>query len=291
MDKGNSYPFDNVKVDENALYRKIWSKKHISSWFFLRNAVRSSLIQAVQQSSAWVKHYHRSRKKCKSQAEHSFIVGISYSKMLSGPLLSTIILSAASVEAFSRHCFVSSLRAKYHHIGQKEIDEAFLEFDTSPAANRMKFVASIAKAKEVSADLTTEIVELFGFRNSVMHSDPIYHSEECKSLIKLKVNKKNNRTEEKRPSKFKYYPDLTSNNMPLSLSHSLLSTTAHDKLVEHIIGTAEAADILEFLDEVDMTHVDRGLLWGDPTFSISYGQACLMAKDMNTLIKGVNNSR
>lgn len=287
MDYSNLYPFDDLKIDDKALYKKIWSKKHISSWFFLRNAVRSLLLQAVQASAAWIQHYQRSREKCKSPAEHSFIVGLSYSQMLSGPLLSPIILSAASIEAFSRHCFVSTIRTKCGHVKKKEMDEAFLEFDSAPAAKRMDFVASAVKAKEVSDDLKTEINELFGFRNSVMHSDPIYHSEECRKLIKLKVNKKENRTEEKGPSAFKFYPDLTADNLPLSLSHSVLSTITHDKLVEHITGNAEDASILEFLNEIDMTCIDGGLLWGDPTFSIDYGQTCLMAKEMNALFKEV----
>jgi hypothetical protein len=116
-----------------------------------------------------------------------------------------------------------------------------------------------------------------------MHSDPIYHSEECRKLIKLKVNKKQNQTEEKGPSKFKYYPDITAHTRPLSLTHSILSTVTHDKLVEHIAGTAEDANILDFLGEIDMTNHDSGLIWGDSTFSVDYAQACLTAQEMNSL--------
>jgi hypothetical protein len=209
--------------------------------------------------------------------------------MLSGPLLSTIILSAAPTEAFSRHCFVSSLRTKYRHVRQNEMDEAFLEFDTAPAAKRIEVIAAAVKAEELPDDVKTEINELFGFRNSVMHSDPIYHSEECRRLIKLKVNKKENQTQEKRPSKFKYYPDITAHSQPLSLSHSLLSTITHDKLVEHIVGTSESADLMEFLNEIDMTSHDKGLLWGDSTFTVNYAQACLRAQDMNSLLKELEN--
>ena len=71
----------------------------------------------------------------------------------------------------------------------------------------------------------------------------------------------------------------------MSLSHSLLSTVTHDKLVDHIISTAESSDIVEFLNEIDMTNIDKGLLWGDPTFNLNYNQASLVAKQMNAANK------
>jgi hypothetical protein len=121
-----------------------------------------------------------------------------------------------------------------------------------------------------------------------MHSDPIYHTQDFSKLIKLKVDKKEKKTVERRPSSFKFYPDLTAHNRPLSLSHSLLSTVTHDKLVEHIVGTSESADIMEFLNEIDMTNIDKGLLWGDPTFNLDYSQASLIAQEMNAINKELN---
>lgn len=277
--------FKDVNISEKQLYQKIWGKKHISSWFFIRNAVRSSLMHAVQAASMWIQHYHRSKRKCKSLADRVFIAGCSYSQMLSGPLLSTIILSASSIEAFARHCFVSILRTKAHHIRQKELDDKFYEFDNTYPVQRIQMIISEVKADKLPAQIETEINNLFGFRNEVMHSDPIYHTQDFAKLIKLKVDKKEKKTVEKRPSRFKYYPDLTAHNRPLSLSHSLLSTVTHDKLVEHIIETSESADVIEFLNEIDMTNIDKGLLWGDPTFNLDYSQASLIAQEMNSINK------
>lgn len=292
--KGISMPsshfddFDDINISERKLYHKIWGRKHISAWFFIRNAVRSSLMHAVHASSMWIQHCHRSKTKCKSLAERAFIAGESYSQMLSGPLLSTIILSASSIEAFARHCFVSALRTKYHHIRQKELDNKFFDFDNTYPVQRIKLIIAEVKAAELSEQIETEINNLFGFRNEVMHSDPLYHTQDFKKLIKLKVDKKEKKTVEKKPSSFKYYPDLTAQNRPLSLSHSLLATATHDKLVEHIISTSESADIMEFLNEIDMTNIDKGLLWGDPTFTLEYSQACLKAKEMNSINKELN---
>lgn len=274
--------------DEKIICQKIWGKKHISSWFFIRNAVRSSRLHAVQASTIWIQHCHRSKKKCNSLAERAFIAGSSYSQMVSGPLLSTIILSASSVEAFARHCFVSALRTKYNHIRQKELDDKFYEFDNTYPVQRIKQIISEVKADNLPAQIETEINNLFGFRNEVMHSDPIYHTQDFKKLIKLKVDKNEKKTVERKPSSFKYYPDLSAQNRPLSLSHSLLATATHDKLVEHIISTSESVDIMEFLNEIDMTNIDKGLLWGDPTFSLDYSQACLIATEMNSINKELN---
>lgn len=274
--------------DEKRIYQKICGKKHISSWFFIRNAVRSSLFHAVQASQKWIQHCHRSKAKCKSLAERAFIAGESYSQMISGPLLSTVILSASSIEAFARHCFVSTLRTKYHHIRQKEFDDKFFEFDNTFPVQRIQMIIAEVKADKLPVEIETEINNLFGFRNEVMHSDPVYHTQDFKKLIKLKVDKKEKKTVERKPSSFKYYPDLTAQNRPLSLSHSLLATVTHDKLVEHIISTSESVDIMEFLNEIDMTHIDSGLLWGAPTFTLDYSQASAIAREMNQINKELN---
>lgn len=152
------------------------------------------------------------------------------------------------------------------------MDDKFFEFDNTYPVKRIQMIISEVKADKLPAQIETEINNLFGFRNEVMHSDPIYHTQDFAKLIKLKVDKKEKKTVEKKPSNFKYYPDLTAQNRPLSLSHSLLSTATHDKLVEHIIGTSGSANILEFLNEIDMTNIDKGLLWGDPTFTLNYKQ-------------------
>ena len=194
MDNSHFDFLKDVNIPEKQFYQKIWCKKHISSWFFIRNAVRSSLVHAVQGASMWLQHYQRSKEKCKSPAEHVFITGFSYSQMLSGPLLSTIILSASSVEAFARHCFVSTLRTKAHHIKQKELDDKFFEFDNTFPVQRIQMIISELKAAKLPAQIETEINNLFGFRNEVMHSDPIYHTQDFHKLIKLKTDKKEKKT-------------------------------------------------------------------------------------------------
>lgn len=280
--------FEDVNISQKKLYLKIWSGKHISPWSFIRIAVRSSLMYAVHGTSMWIAHYHRAKKKCKSPAELDFITGFPYSIKLSGPFLSTVILSAASIEAFARHCFVSTLRTKAHHIKQKELDDKFFEFDNTFPVQRIQMIVSELKAAKLPTQIETEINNLFGFRNEVMHSDPIYHTQDFHKRIKLKSDKKEKKTIERGPSSFKYYPDLTTDSRPLSLSHSLLSTVTHDKLVKHIIGTSESADIMEFLNEIDMTNSDKGLLWGEPTFTLDYKQASLIAQEMNSINKELN---
>lgn len=288
MDDDTFRLFENVNIPQKKLYERIWGGKHTSPWFFIRTAVRSSLMHATQSASLWIQHYHRAKKKCKSPAELSFISGLAYADKLSGPLLSTIILSAASVEAFARHCFVSTLRTKANHTDNQEVNDKFFEFDNTSAGQRIPMIISEVKAAKLPVQIETEINNLIGFRNEIMHSDPLYLTKDSYDLIKLKSSKKEKRTVEGRPSRFKYYPDLTTASRPLTLSHSLLSTITHDKLVEHIISTSDSPNIVEFLNEIDMTNTDKGLIWGDPTFTLDYSQAKLIAKEMNLINKELN---
>lgn len=288
MDDATFKLFENVNIPKKQLYERIWGGKHTSPWFFIRIAVRSSLVHASESASQWIQHYHRAKKKCKSPAELAFISGLAYANKLSGPLLSTIILSAASVEAFARHCFVSTLRTKAHHDANQEVNDKFFEFDNTSSGQRIPMLISEVKAAKLPVQIETEINNLIGFRNEIMHSDPLYLTKDSYDLIKLKSSRKEKRTVEGGPSRFKYYPDLTTASRPLSLSHSLLSTITHDKLVEHIISTSGSPDIVEFLNEIDMTNIDKGLIWGDPTFTLNYNQASLIAKEMNSINKELN---
>jgi hypothetical protein len=288
MDDETSILFDDVNIPQKELYKKIWGGKHISPWFFTRMAVRSSLIHAAQAASLWIQHYQRAKKKCKSAAELAFISGQYYSKTLPGPLLSIIILSAASVEAFARHCFVSTLRTRAHHKRKKEVEEKFYEFDNTIPIQRIHLIISALNADMLPTQIETEINELFSFRNGVMHGDPIYHDQDLNKRITLKSDNKEKKTVERGPRQFKYYPDLTTNSRPLSLSHGLLSTITHDKLVEHIIASCVSPSILEFLNEIGMTSDDKGLIWGDQAFHLDYKQTCQIAKEMNSINKELN---
>ena len=283
MDDESSALSEDVNIQQKQLYERIWGGKHTSPWFFIRTAVRSSVMHASQSASLWIQHYHRAKKKCKSPAELAFISGLAYSDKLPGPLLSTIILSAASVEAFARHCFVSTLRTKTRHRERQELYDKFFEFDNTAAVPRIQMIISELKAAELLTPLKAEIDDLFVFRNSVMHGDPIYHPQDCWKPVRLKSDKKAKKTVEKGLRDVNYYPDLTANSRPLSLTHALLATAAHDKLVEHIVGTCESPDVLEFLSEIDMTNNDKGLIWNDTTFSLDYNHACLIAKEMNAI--------
>jgi len=288
MDDDTFDLFKDVNIPPKQLYKKIWGGKHTSNWFFIRTAVRSSLSHATHSVSLWIQHYYRAKKKCKSPAELAFISGSSYSKSLPGPLLSIIIFSAASVEAFARHCYVSTLRTKAHHIQRKEVEDKFYEFDKTIPIQRIQMIISELNADKLPAQIETEINELFSFRNGVMHGDPIYHTQDLNRRITLKSDNKEKKTVERGPRQFKFYPDLTTDSRPLSLSHCLLSTVTHDKLVEHIKSTSGSPDIIEFLSEIDMTNDDKGLIWGDETFTLDYGHACLIAKEMNYINKELN---
>lgn len=270
----------NEELTDKQLCQKIWAGKHISSWFFLRNAVRSSFLHSFHAASQWLKKCESGRVKYNSLAERVLIANVNYSIMLSGPVLSTIILSATCIEAFTRHCYVSVLRTK--HISDKTLCDNVYKFDKmkpKPLAQIEKIAYEI-RAKEISGSIRNKIDDLSKFRNDIMHSDPIYHTQNAE-LEQIKHGKG------RKPRRYKYYPDVTLSNRPLSLTHAILATITHDELIEHIKNTSEDANILKFLEEVEMTNSDGGLIWGFMP-GIKYEKAKSIAEEMNQMNKELN---
>jgi hypothetical protein len=274
LDKGDKEHF------AKQVCQTIWAGKHISSWFFLRDAARSSFLYSFHAASEWLKLCERGREKYNSLAAHVYIANTNYSLKLSGPLLSTIILSATCIEAFTRHCYVSVLRSK--RLAGKAFCDNVSKFDKmkpKPLAQVEKIVDEI-RAKQISESIRNKIDDLSKFRNDIMHSDPIYHAQNAE-LEQIKYGKG------KKPRRYKYYPDVTLSNRPLSLRHAILATITHDELVEHIQNTSEDVNILKFLEEVEMTNNDKGLIWGFMP-GIEYEQAKLISEKMNRMNKELN---
>jgi len=231
-------------------------------------------------ASQWLKKCESGRVKCNSLAERVLRANVNYSIMLSGPVLSTIILSATCIEAFTRHCYVSVLRTK--HISDKTLCDNVCRFDKmkpKPLAQIEKIAYEI-RAKEISESIRNKIDDLSKFRNDIMHSDPIYHTQNAE-LEQIKHGKGG------RPRRYKYYQDVTLSNRPLSLTHAILATITHDELIEHIKNTSEDANILEFLEEVEMTNSDGGLIW-EFMPGIKYEKAKSIAEEMNQMNKELN---
>lgn len=274
LDKGDKGHF------AKQVCQTIWAGNHISSWFFLRDAVRSSFLYSFHAALEWLKLCERGREEYNSLAARVHIANTNYSLKLSGPLLSTIILSATCIEAFTRHCYVSVLRSK--HISDKTLCDNVSKFDKmkpKPMA-QIKRIVSEVNARKISEPMENKIDDLAKFRNDVMHSDPIYHTQNAE-LEQIKHGKG------RKPRRYKYYPDVTLSNRPLSLTHAILATITHDELVEHIKNTSEDANILKFLEEVEMTNNDKGLIWGFMP-GIEYEQAKLIAEKMNRMNKELN---
>lgn len=145
---------------------------------------------------------------------------------------------------------------------------------------QIKRIVSEVNARKISEPMENKIDDLAKFRNDVMHSDPIYHTQNAE-LEQIKHGKG------RKPRRYKYYPDVTLSNRPLSLTHAILATITHDELVEHIKNTSEDANILKFLEEVEMTNNDKGLIWGFMP-GIEYEQAKLIAEKMNRMNKELN---
>jgi hypothetical protein len=277
MNKSFFKLLNTVPFSEKKLYQETWNKKHISAWFFLRKAVRSSLMDAIYTTSQWLQNCSKSKNKCGSLAERAFIADFNYSLMLSGPFLSTIIMSAASIEAFLRHCYVSVCRTKFQKIDREKLLGKIAEFDKKPPLKKIQDIISEIEAHPLPEKTEREIGDLFSFRNDVMHSDPIYHSHGFSQIIQLKRGK------EKKPRHYEYYPDITLTTRPLTLAHVILSTTSHDKLIQHIIETAKNLSILNFLDEIDMMDDDKGLVWKGIMPGIDYNSAKLLSEEMDAL--------
>ncbi len=274
--------FADSSLSERQTSDIIWSGKHISAWYFLRKAVRSSLKHSIFASIKYLEHCQTAKENHKSLAERSFLADVNYSMLLPGPLLSAIIFSASSIEAFTRHCFVSTLKIKSHKVGKHEFQKKLVEFDKTSVFDRITLVISAIKSKSLPSQLNSEVQNLFHFRNDVMHSDPIYLNQH--SALQTKTNKSKNTIYEREPRQYDgYYPDLTFGTRPLHLKHALLSTTTHDNLIKHVLGHADSVYMMEFFDEIEMTGMDGNRIWGHPVESMDYVQACNLAEDMNIM--------
>jgi len=268
--------FYGAHLSDMQICHKIWDGKHISAWFFLRDAARSSFIHAYQSSCRWLINCQKGKTKCNSLAERVLIANGNYSLLLSGPLLSSLILSAACIEAFARHCYVSVLRAKL--ISDKKLSDMMSDFEEmkpKPVAQIKRSIKEV-EAKEMSELMESKIADLSQFRNDIMHSDPVYHSQIDGELIQLKHGRS------KAPRRYKYYPDLTLSNRPLTLNHAIRSIITHDELIAHISKTSENVNVLNFFTEIDMTNNDKGLIWGFMP-GITYDQAKSVAEGMDKM--------
>lgn len=277
---------ESMSLSEQQLYQGIWNRKHISASYFLRNAVRSSLVDSIRASSQWLDNCKKAKLKCNFLAERVCIANINYSLMLPGAILSTIILSATAIEAFLRHCYISVLRTKSSGIEHATFLDKIFNFDKLSSMKRISDTISQVRADPLPSHITEEIRDLFSFRNDVVHSDPIYHTSHFLKAIQVKRDK--GKMVEKTPSQYKYYADLTCSNRPLLLVHAILATTSHDKLVQHVTGTARNIDILHFLNEVDMTNDDSGLIWSALMPCTDYETAKELSEQMISMNRELN---
>jgi hypothetical protein len=149
-------------------------------------------------------------------------------------------------------------------------------------------VLAILTQRELPDHVGDDIRDLFSFRNDVAHNDPIYHSSEFGKVLQIKPQRKDKKMVEKKPRQYKYYADLTSSNRPLLLIHGVVATITHDKLIEHITETAKDVDILHFLNEVDMTNNDSGLIWSGLMPGIDYDKTKILSQEMNSMNKELN---
>jgi len=273
-----------MSLSDRQLYQGIWSGKHISASYFLRNAIRSSLVDSIRASSQWLDNCTKAKLKCNYLAERVFIADMNYSLMLPGAILSTIILSATAIEAFLCHCYVSVLRKKSPRFSQTVFLDRISAFNKKWPKDKIQDVISQVDAAKLPELVEAEIMDLFKFRNDMVHSDPIFHSSEFAKVIQIKQGK-DKKMVEMEPRQYKYYADLTSSNRPLLLMHAIVATIAHDKLIEHITGTANDVDVLHFLNEVDMTNNDAGLIWSGLMHGVDYESAKKVSQEMNSMNK------
>lgn len=273
---------ESMEVSDQQLYQGMWKRKHISASYFLRNAVRSSLVDSIRASSQWVDNCKKAKLKCNSLAERVCVANINYSLILPGAILSTIILSATAIEAFLRHCYVSVLRTKSPRISHAMLKKMSV-FDRNKPILKIRDVISKVNASQLPDGLEAEISDLINFRNDVVHSDPI----DPTSITQVKRGK-DGKMVEKNLREYNYYADLTSSNRPLLLVHAIMATISHDKLIEHITGTAKDMNIFHFLNEVAMTNNDSGLIWNGLMPTIDYENAKKISQEMNSMNKELN---
>jgi hypothetical protein len=82
--------------------RRYFQGTYQSNWNFLVSAAQSDLLHAAVQTAKVVESYRTAVERNQRPAEIYFVTYMNYSRLLSGPLLGTVLSSAAALEAFLR---------------------------------------------------------------------------------------------------------------------------------------------------------------------------------------------
>ena len=223
------------------VYETYFVNTYTSSWHFLRHSARSCLVHSVSLTSKILNSYQKNSLKSIPIEEKCLLVWFQYGNYLSGPILSTIILSSFAIESFTRFCYTSLIKNK------SSFESHLEEFDKKSASDRVERLIEEAQPNtNFSTSSFRDIKSLITFRNEIAHDDPLLF-QKGGSLGQIKKGRKRTVNEQR------IYPLLPTSNMPLSLHHATKASNTHDSLVKYILRSAQNENIDRFKKEIEHT--------------------------------------
>ena len=225
-----------------------------SPWRFLVGSARSSLALGAQNTSKLLALNDKWLQKRTEPGEIYFLTNINYSSLLSGPLLSTVLLSAIALEALlrlaARSLFEKDIPPHQKAGGPSpRVLENVRRFDLMPSTSeelvsgKVAFLFQEVTGHPCPESLHNEIRDLFEFRNDSAHAEPILRTSDG---MDQKVKRGSRRKiPYKRGAR---YPLLWASNRPLGLHDAIRAVRAHDEAVKGLLLDPERSWLRKDLD-------------------------------------------
>jgi hypothetical protein len=203
-----------------------------SNWNFLKDAVRGNLVRAGEATAMLVRNYQCAVAGGQRPAETWLVMSRSYSFELAGPLLGTILITSAAIEAFLR----LAMRAWHERDRSRgdraagtsrRVELALREFDRLLAPKRLAEAYKAITRGACPSGVQSEFNHLCAFRNECFHADPVLITRTGRE----ETTKKGHVRPHLRSGEAPQYPLLWNGLFPLALSHAIRAVALHDAIV------------------------------------------------------------
>src|SRR5579859_4151514 len=236
---------------------EVWSEhlagKYLSGWPYLGHATRSCLVHAASNTQTLLNQFLTKKDNIQNdnqRLELWFSLDIAYNNQLIGPLLSTVLLSAFSVESFVRLTTNCALQSKCK--SQARVDEELAKFDGVSLPTRVKRMYGLLSLPEPKEKLMKQIVKLTDYRNACAHDEPRLYGQPGE-MKKFKGGRKGPKRTTRIQDRMRPFT-LADVNRPVSLRDAHWAASTHDRIVANVWDKAERHLRARLFNEVEIEH-------------------------------------
>jgi hypothetical protein len=203
----------------------------ISGWWQLCSAAQSSLRIAGEQTGQVLSEFRQNQAKSLEGGELVGSFTFDYEVRLTGPLFSSVILSAFSLEAFLRLALLIGLRAKHQdreHVESRlrHIEERASRNQRGPFNYRVDELLRILGDVSIPNRFRDAADKLMSYRNQCAHDEPRWFEAEIGVATQFKRGRRLGD-----PLRKYRFPLPGDDLWPLSLKDALWAASTHDRFV------------------------------------------------------------